>query len=343
MNTQTRGVSVIVPVDERPQSLDALYEEYAAPLREGGFRFEFVFVFEPYYSFLIPTVTKLQERGEPVRVFDLAHTAQETTLLRIGAERAAYDLVLTLPAYPRVVASSLPSVIQPVLDGAAMAVARRAPRHDSWANRLQNRAFHSMVRTAGGEGLRDLACGVRAASRETFLQLPLYGTLHRFLPILASRAGHQVVEVDVPQHPGDEQPRVYSPRIYARRVLDVFGLYFLLRFNEKPLRFFGQVGVMSLGVGVLILLVLVVQRFLGEPMFDRPFLLLGGLLVMLGVQSIALGLVGEMIVHLHAPNRRSYRLDERTPARVATEQPSAAAAAPEPTDTDEGAPTHRVQ
>jgi hypothetical protein len=301
-------------VAERPQPLDELYEEFAAPLREGGFRFEFLFVFEPYFNSLVPSVTRLRDRGEPVRALELAYAEGETTLLRIGAQHASHGVLLTLPAYPRIEASSLPAVVQPVLDGAAMALARRAPRRDSWLNQMQNRVFHSMVESAGGQELRDLACGVRAVDRDSFLSLPLYGTFHRFLPLLARRAGHEVVEIDAPQHPGDRQPKVYSPRIYARRVLDVFGLYFLMRFNEKPLRFFGQIGVLSGGVGAVLMVVLVVQRFLGEPMFDRPLLLLSGLLIMLGVQAVALGLVGEMIVHLHAPQRRVYRLkDEPRP------------------------------
>jgi hypothetical protein len=308
VNTRAKELSVIVPVIEHPHPLDALYEEFAAPLREGGFRFEFLFVFEPGYASMVPSVTRLRERGEPVRALELAYVSGETTLLRVGEEHASYDILVTLPAYPRIEASSLPSVIQPVLDGAAMAVARRWPRRDSWVNQLQNRAFHHMVQSAGGQDLRDLACGVRAVDRQIFASLPLYGTFHRFLALLARRAGHEVVEVDTPQHPGDRQPRVYSPRVYGRRMLDVFGLYFLLRFNEKPLRFFGQAGAFSFLLGLAILIVLVAQRFMGEPMFDRPTLLLGGLLIMLGVQAIALGLVGEMIVHLHASQRRSYRL-----------------------------------
>ena len=324
MTSQIPEISVIVPVAERPEVLDDLYEEYASVLRESGFRFEFLFVFEPYYSSLVPSVARLRDRGEPVRALELGYAAGETTLLRTGAEFASFDILVTLPAYARIEASSLPAVIQPVLDGADMAVARRSPRRDSALNQIQNRIFHSMVQSAGGQELRDLACGVRAVTRESFLSLPLYGTLHRFLPLLARRAGHDVVEVDAPQHPGDRQPKVYSPRIYARRILDVFGLYFILRFNEKPLRFFGQVGVVFLVAGGVILLLLVVQRFLGEPMFDRPLLLFGGLLIMLGVQAVALGLVGEMIVHLHAPQRRPYRLkDDRPPHGTASSSPDA--------------------
>jgi dolichol-phosphate mannosyltransferase len=222
-----KELSVIVPVIEHPDPLDALYEEFSAPLRESGFRFEFLFVFEPGYASLVPSVTRLGERGEPVRALELAYTSGETTLLRVGEEHAVYNILVTLPAYSRIEASSLPTVIQPVLDGAAMAVARRWPRRDSWVNQLQNRVFHLMVQSAGGQDLRDLACGVRAVDRQIFASLPLYGTFHRFLALFARRAGHDVVEVDTPQHPGDRQPRVFTPRVYGRRLLDVFGLYFL--------------------------------------------------------------------------------------------------------------------
>lgn len=303
-----RKISVIVPVTEHPHPLGELYAEFSAPLRQAGFTFEFLFVFEPIYANLVPPLLELIDRGEPVRVLEMTHVAGETTLLRAAAERADYDVLVTLPAYPRIVAEDLPGVIEPVLAGADMAVARRWPRRDSWLNQLQNRVFHAMVSSAAGQGFRDMACGVRAVDRDVFGSLPLYGTFHRFLPLLARRGGHTVVEVEATQHQDDQQPRVYSPRLYMRRILDVFGLYFLLRFTEKPLRFFGQVGAFSCVLGGLITVVLIAQRFAGRPMADRPMLLVGALMIVLGVQAIALGLVGEMIVHLHAPQRRSYQL-----------------------------------
>ena len=84
MNKREKELSVIVPVIEHPHPLDALYEEFAAPLRESGFRFEFLFVFEPGYASMVPSVTRLMERGEPVRVLELAYASGETTLLRVG-------------------------------------------------------------------------------------------------------------------------------------------------------------------------------------------------------------------------------------------------------------------
>ena len=115
--------------------------------------------------------------------------------------------------------------------------------------------------------------------------------------------------------------RIYSPGVYLRRLIDVMGLLFLLRFTDKPLRLFGLVGsVVTLG-GAAILGVIFVQRLAGQGAADRPLLLLGVLLLTLGIQAIALGLIGEMIVHLNAPRRRAYRLRPPEPQGRGPEAP----------------------
>jgi len=115
----------------------------------------------------------------------------------------------------------------------------------------------------------------------------------------------------VPQHPLDLRTRVYSPGIYLRRLLDLFAVFFLVRFREKPLRFFGLTGGLTSLVGFVLLAVLGVQRLAGQPLADRPLLVLSVLLVVLGVQGVALGLVGEIIVHASVRRGVTYRLAPR--------------------------------
>lgn len=144
--------------------------------------------------------------------------------------------------------------------------------------------------------------------RELLLELPLYGDFFRFLPLLAIRDGYVVEQVAAPQHELDLGPRVYRPGIYLRRAVDLLGLFFLVRFIEKPLRFFGLVGSTLALIGSVLLGVLVIERIGGRGIADRPLLLLGTLTVVVGIQAIALGLIGEIIVHLHAPSRPVYRV-----------------------------------
>ncbi len=307
-------VSVIVPVTERPDPLAELFLEYSEPLADAGLTYEFVFVVEPRNRQRVVPLRKLAERGQAIRVFEVGHTVGESVLLMLGAARSRADTLIVLPAYRRVDASALPELYVKIFEGADLVNCRRNPRRDSWLNRLQTRVLHTLVAGLSSGRVRDVGSGVRAMRREVLLEIPLYGDFFRFLPVLAIREGYQVEEIDAPQHASDAKTRVYSPGIYLRRLIDVFGLFFLARFTYKPLRFFGMIGGTLVVFGGLVLVVLFLQRLAGEPLAGRPLLLLGVLVFTLGVQAIALGLIGEIIVHFNAPGRSPYRVQADTAA-----------------------------
>jgi hypothetical protein len=248
----------------------------------------------------------------PIKTVVAGHRMGETGLVRMALPFCRGRQLLILSGYHRVEPESLPGLLE-ALAHADMVVARRWPRRDTWINRLQGRLFHRLVGWMTGSRFSDLGSGVRAVRREVLEELPLYGDLYRFLPVLAVRQGYRVREHDCPQHRQDTRTRAYRPAVYLRRALDLLGLYFLVRFTEKPLRFFGLVGGgLSFG-GLVILIVVIVQRLAGRPLADRPLLVLGVLFMVLGLQAIALGLIGEIIVHIHAGRFRRYRLARNIP------------------------------
>ena len=305
-----RLISVVVPVVERADDLIALYRAFAGELDSRGEEYEFLFVFDGGYT-APPELVALSREHPGIRLFSFARTFGETAALRLGIERSRGDVVVTLPAYFQVQAQGMGPLLDALGDGADLVVASRSPRVDSWLNRLQSRAFHRMLGGVTDRRFHDIACGVRVIRRPVAEALPLYGDLHRFIPALALREGYRVDEVAVPQHPNDARTRIYGPGVYLRRLLDVAAFFFLAKFTEKPLRFFGLVGTVFFGLGALISLILLVERFTGQGIANRPLLLLGVLLVALGVQLMGLGLVGEIIVHLRSPHRRAYRVRER--------------------------------
>ena len=308
-------LTVVVPVAERPIALDQLYHEFSRPLRDAGYSFEFLFVAHPWARKLTGVLATLRAAGEPVRLIEVAQGG-ETTLLKVAAANVRSRILVTLPAYLQTDPTVLTDLVVRVREGADLAVAWRAQRRDSIVNRLQNRILHLFVGRLGGGKLHDVACGVRAMRSELVSEIPLYGDFARFLPLLALREGQTVEEVPTSVHRKAMQGRLYGPGIYLRRLIDVLGLFFLIKFTDKPLRFFGLVGASIALTGLFILLVVLIQRLTGTPLADRPVLLLGVLLVTLGMQSIALGLIGEMIVHLSAPQQQRYRLRRtNSPAR----------------------------
>jgi hypothetical protein len=298
-------------VSERPEPLPELYREYSQPLKQRAIDFEFIFVAEPWHRALAAPLQELVEAGEPVRVLESSQTLGEAALLRLGGVHARGSVLVTLPPYRRIVADMLPELISALAAGGDLIVARRWPRRDPLINRLQNRVFHFLIGPLGGAKLRDVACGVRVMRRELLDEVPLYGDFARFFPLLVAREGYRVAEKECAQHPNDRHTRVYSPGVYLRRLLDVLGLFFLLRFTEKPLRFFGLIGSAISALGGVLLAVLLAQRIGGQGIANRPLLLLGVLLVVLGIQAVALGLIGEIIVYLSAPGRRVYRVKGR--------------------------------
>ena len=304
-----RFVSVIVPVVEGVDDLIELYRSFSAALTARGNEHEFVFVFDGGYVPPPELAALAQQPG--VRVLRFARTFGETAALRLGIERSRGDLLLTLPAYFQVQAEGVGALLDALTDQTDVVVAARSPRIDSWLNRLQSAAFNRMISGVSDRKFHDSACGVRLLRRAAAEGLPLYGDLHRFIPALAMREGYQVVEVAVPQHPGNARTRVYGPATYARRLLDIAAFFFLAKFTEKPLRFFGLVGSLFFATGTVTSLVLLVNRLQGQPIANRPLLLLAVLCLALGVQLMGLGLVGEIIVHLRAPHRRAYRVRER--------------------------------
>ncbi|HEX6434038.1 MAG TPA: glycosyltransferase [Gemmatimonadales bacterium] len=304
-------ISVVIPVVERADDLLDVYRLFAQALDQRGQPYEFLFVFDGRFT-PPPELLALGQDQHAVRILRFAREFGETAALRLGIERSRGELILTLPAYFQVRPEGIGQLLDTVEQGADMAVANRSPRLDSWLNRMQSRAFHSILGGVSQQRFHDMACGVRAMKRSVAEGLPLYGDLHRFIPALALREGYRVEEVPLAQHPSDARTRVYSPGVYFRRLLDIAAFFFLAKFTEKPLRFFGLVGSLFLGAGSLISIVLFIQRVEGQGIANRPILLLAVLLVALGVQLIGLGLVGEIIVHLRAPHRRAYRVRERT-------------------------------
>ena len=139
----------------------------------------------------------------------------------------------------------------------------------------------------------------------------MYGDLHRFIPIFASRRGYAWCEVQLPQQPGKHEVGAFGLGSYVRRLLDLLTLAFLSRFVKRPLHFFGLIGAASFVVGATIGSSLLYQRLvLGEAIGHRPMLLLAVLLIVVGVQVASSGLLGELMVFTHARDLKDYVVEE---------------------------------
>jgi glycosyltransferase involved in cell wall biosynthesis len=308
-----------MPVGKRhAANIAALYAEYKVGLASLDVAYEFIVVLDGPRPEVAATLQRLLERSENLIVISLTKRFGEATALMAGFQRASGRVIVTAPAYHQIQGAELGKLVR-ALDKSDVAIGRRWPRVGSRFEVIRRDAFHRLIAT-GGQRFNDLGCGARAMKRRVLDEISLYGDQHRFLPVLANRQGFRIVEVDVAQSPLDRNEAGYPPKEYLHRVLDIFTVFFLVRFTKKPLRFFGMVGATTFVIGALLVAYLAIDRLVFQhPLADRPALLLSSLLVVLGMQLFALGLLGELIIFTHARDIKDYQVDEvvRYPEAVA--------------------------
>jgi glycosyltransferase involved in cell wall biosynthesis len=303
-------VSVVLPVTDHCDEIADLYQAYAGMLKRSGRCFEFLFVLDGNLQ-AAKELEPLKLSGEPIRIFVLPRSFGEATALAVGFAHARGDVILTLASYFQTAPEGILNVLRQLDDGYDLVVTQRCPRIDSLFNRLQNYVFHLLTRWLTGVQLHDLSCGLKGMRRQVAREIDLYGDLHRFFPVLAYQKGFRVIEIAVAQHARDGRSRFRSPVVYIRRLLDILTVFFLLKFTQKPLRFFGIIGTGLFGAGLFISAFLSVQRLLGwTGLTDRPLLILGVLLLVLGFQTVSIGLLGEIIVFTHARKLRGYTVEQ---------------------------------
>ncbi len=218
--------------------------------------------------------------------------------------------MLTLPAYFQIEPDEIPRLVASLGDS-DMALARRWPRNDAILNRLQTNLFNFLLRLSTDLQIHDAGCSARVFKRNILDEVQIYGDLHRFFPVMAHRQGFRVIEIDVAQSQKDTHRRIYSPGLYVRRLLDLLTIFFLIKFTKKPLRFFGLVGATLFGLGLALTTYLISERlFFDVALADRPALIMSSLLLVLGIQVIAIGLIGEIIIFTHAKDLKEYKIDK---------------------------------
>jgi len=304
-------LSVVIPISERHDDLRELYRQYAQDISANGYSYEFIFVLDGPDHEALQTLKRLKKDCSEIKVISLSRHVGEATALSVGLDKARGSIILTLPSYFQVEPSDVHRLLKKLAEGENdLVIAWRYPRIDSLFNRAQSWVFHRLTGILIGMTYHDISCGLRAMRRKVAEEVQLYGDLHRFFPLLAYQRGFKVAEVPVRQSRQDAKRRVYSPGLYLRRLLDLLTLFFLYKFTKKPLRFFGLVGSAISGAGVIITGYLGLYRLLGfGALADRPLLILGVLLLVLGIQLFSIGLLGEIIIFIHASKVKDYRID----------------------------------
>lgn len=303
------AISVIIPVGSRQADAAELYAEYKAGFDALDQDYEFIFVLDGPQPRFAAMLRELLASGEEFTMVSLTREFGDATALMAGFEQASGQTIVTLPAYHQIDVADIGKLVE-ASETNCVAIGWRWPRAGGAFERVRRSAFHGLVGQFTRLNYHDLGCNARAFDRRVLEEVKLYGDQHRFLALLADRQGFRVKEVAVRQSPKDHRDKGYGSREYLRALLDVLSIFFVVRFTKRPLRFFGMLGAGTFAVGVLLVTWLVIARlFFGHGLADRPALLLSSLMVVLGMQFFALGLLGELVIFTHAKHIRDYQID----------------------------------
>ncbi len=287
-------------------SVRELHTDYKASLETTGLEYEFIYVVDGELPSVIEELNILYKLGERIKVVKLGKWFGDATALQAGFEQSSGQIILTLPSFKQVDERDIPKLIN-ALGNKDMIISWRYPRLDGFLNSIQSKVFNKIIKWMVGSDFHDLKSIVKVFKRDVLDKIYMYGDQDRFLPLLANKYGFKIEEVKVTQAKKDIVQKFYPFSNYITRFLELISIFFLVKFTKKPIRFFGSAGMVTFVIGFILAFILFVERaFLGVPLADRPIVLVSILLMVFGVQSFAIGLVGELIIFTHAKDVKDF-------------------------------------
>jgi glycosyltransferase involved in cell wall biosynthesis len=292
-------LSVVVPVYNEERSVELLYDEIEAALEPFELDWEAVFVDDGSSDGSFAALTRLHARTSRVRVVRLRRNFGKAAALGAGFREAGGDVIVTLDADGQDDPAEIPRLLAKLEEGFDLVSGWKTRRRDPWRRRILSRIFNAVTGWVSGVRLHDMNCGLKAYRVEVVRGLALYGELHRFLPVLAHERGFRIAELPVNHRPREHGRSRYGLERYLRGFFDLITVTFMGRYRHRPLHLFGGLGLALGTAGVAVCTYLTVLWLAGNAIGHRPLLTLGVLLVVVGMQFLSLGLIGEMITTHH--------------------------------------------
>ncbi len=318
---------MVVPAYNEAESLPRLYAELTGVL--AAYDYEILVVDDGSTDGSGALLARLAAHDPRLRVIAFARRFGKSQALNAGFCEARGRVVITLDADLQDDPAEIPRFLAAIESGADLVSGWKVQRQDPWTKTVPSRVFNVLARTLTGVPLHDINCGYKAYSRRLVDRIDVYGEQHRVIPAVAWWQGFRVEELPVHHRPRLHGRSKFGAWRFLAGILDLVTVMFLARYNRKPLHLFGLVGLVLTLAGLAISGYMAVLRFQGEAIGSRPALLLGVLLLVMGLQFVTMGLLGE-IVTAHAGRNRPgvvYRVIATPAAPAAPAQPAAAAPA----------------
>lgn len=298
-------LSFVIPAKNEAENVTLLYQEIVSQMIKVKKSFEIIFVDDGSSDNTFEVLKKLHLKNENVIVIRHRNWFGKSAALTSGFEVAKGEVIITMDADLQDNPKDIPAFLKKINEGYDLVSGWKKKRHDPFLRVLASRVAHLLVSAFTSVKLHDLNCGFKAYRSEVVRSLDLYGELYRFIPALVLKEGYKVTEIPV-----SHRKRLYGKTKYGwgkmiKGFLDFITVVFLTGYLQRPGHFFGSLGLVSFFFGFLIGLYITYLRITtGSIQYRHPLLFLGMLLMIVGVQLISTGLLGEMMLNTSRSSKK---------------------------------------
>jgi glycosyltransferase involved in cell wall biosynthesis len=338
-------LSVIIPVKDERDNLRPLYERMGRALEPLGLIYELIVVDDGSTDGSFAVLEELA--ADPrLKVIRLWRNFGQTAALQAGIDAARGAVLVTLDGDLQNDPADIPRLLAKLGEGYDVVLGERVRRHDAFVSRrLPSRVANWLIRRVTGVPIRDIGCTLRALRRDLAEALPLYGDMHRFVPVLAQHYGARLAQVPVHHHPRTAGKTKYTLWRSVRVVLDLLTVQFLHSYLTRPMHVLGLAGLAAMVLGVVSLAATVwMKARYGVFLTGNPLLLLSALLELVGVQFLLMGLLGEVLTrtYFESQGKKAYAIRTTLNLEPPDNHRHNAGAGPKEQDSPENSqPVHR--
>jgi len=315
----------VVPLHNEQENVTDLYDRLKAVMEVHGESFEIVLVDDGSRDRTFHLLREIAAVDSRVTVVKLRRNFGQTSALAAGFDHSRGDYIIAMDGDLQHDPADIPLFLEKIAEGYDIVSGWRKRRIDNlWLRRIPSRCANWLMAKLSGVSIHDFGTTFKAYRREVLEQVPLYGELHRFIPALASWYGASIVEVPIRNVNRERGASHYGISRTFRVFFDLITIRFLLRYLARPLHFFGTLGMLSILGGSGVASWLLVEKFLrhADVMTQHgPLMIFSAVLLLAGLNLLAVGLLGEMQVrHYHEPTRRApYSVDRLLRAQSSEE------------------------
>jgi len=290
------GVSIVIPLYNEEESLRELTQKLVSVLTGMRTSYEIIFVDDGSTDGSFQVLKKLHGENRAIKVIRFRRNFGKSAALSVGFREARGKFVVTMDADLQDDPEEIPGLLQALDDRYDLISGWKKKRHDPLTKTVPSRFFNFVTRVMTGIPIHDFNCGLKAYRGEVVKELNVYGELHRYIPVLAHYAGYRVGEKVVQHHPRKYGHTKFGISRFFRGFLDLLTVLFTTRYIRRPLHLFGVWGMVSFLIGAAIDIYLSIEWALGTTsLSNRPLFLVGFLFIIIGIQFVSIGLLGEMI------------------------------------------------